>query len=130
MPIGAEATASGYEVAFKLTNTNQYSVWSTDSNGNYVSNIIGTASATDPTLESIETSFHQDLNGDGVVGISGTVIESSGSTALIQVGSNFYLTGNGSGPALKYQGAPVVAGQFPLGPNHRTDRSGGNGRRI
>ena len=65
VPIGAEETASGYEVAWKVMGTDQYSVWATDNNGNYTSNIIGTASGTSTTLESIESSFHQDLNGDG-----------------------------------------------------------------
>src|SRR5436190_572675 len=67
VPIAAEATASGYEVAWKVLGTNQYSVWTADSNGNYISNIIGTASATDRAPEAIETSFHQDLNGDGAI---------------------------------------------------------------
>ena len=34
-PIGAEQTASGYEVAWKVTGADQYSVWTTDSSGNY-----------------------------------------------------------------------------------------------
>ena len=38
-PIGAEQTASGYEVAWKIAGADQYAVWNTDSNGNYISNI-------------------------------------------------------------------------------------------
>jgi hypothetical protein len=117
-PIGAEQTATGYVVAWKNTGADQYSVWNTDSNGNYVSNIGSNAmSGTSSTLESLETSFHQDLNGDGVIGPPPqltTVIESFGSTSLVEVGYNFFLNGNssGSGPELKYGGAAVVAGQF------------------
>jgi len=90
-------------------------VWNTDSSGNFVSNTAA-MSGTSSTLESFETSFHQDLNGDGVIGVpavSGTVIEAFGSTSLVQVGTNFYLNGNssGSGPELKYGGAAFVAGQ-------------------
>ena len=66
-PIGAEQTATGYEVAWKIPGTDQYTVWTTDSNGNYLSN-IGHVSGTSAALESLETSFHQDLNGDGVIG--------------------------------------------------------------
>ena len=33
-PIGAEAIAGGYEVAWKVTGSDQYTVWNTDSNGN------------------------------------------------------------------------------------------------
>ena len=95
--------------------TNQYTVWTTDSNGNYIS-YIGRVSGTSPTLESLETSFHQDLNGDGVIGLQGlptTVIESFGSTSLVEVGNNYFLDDSGrSGPELKYGGAAVVAGQF------------------
>ena len=40
-PIGAEQTASGYEVAWKVTGADQYTVWATDSSGSYTSNIIG-----------------------------------------------------------------------------------------
>ena len=68
-PIGAEQTASGYEVAWKVTGADQYTVWNTDSSGNYVSNAIGAVSGTSAALESLETSFHQDLNGDGVIGL-------------------------------------------------------------
>ena len=63
------ADGDGYEVAWKATGADQYSVWSTDSNGNYVTNIIGIVSGTSAALESLETSFHQDLNGDGVIGV-------------------------------------------------------------
>ena len=67
-PIGAEQTASGYEVAWKVAGADQYTVWNTDSSGNYLSNPIGVVSGNSCALESLETSFHQDLNGDGVIG--------------------------------------------------------------
>ena len=113
-PIGAEQTASGYQVAWKLTGVDQYIVWDTDSSGNHTSQtafMSGTAA-----LQSFETSFHQDLNGDGAIGVpgTGTVIELAGSTSLVAVGSNFFLDSisTGSGPSLKYGGVDVVAGQF------------------
>ena len=128
-PIGAEQTASGYEVAWKLAGADQYTVWNTDSNGNYVSNSIGAVSGTSAALESLETSFHQDLNGDGVIGVPvTTVIEAFGSTSLVEVGTIIFLIlSSGAGPELKYGGAPVVAGQFGgLG----ADRRGADGKRI
>ena len=91
VPIGAEATASGYEVAWKVMGTDQYSVWATDKNGNYTSNIIGTASGTSTTLESIESSFHQDLNGDGHIGV--VLNGSSGGQTLIATGGTTTLIG-------------------------------------
>ena len=69
-PIGAEQTASGYQVAWKVSGADQYSVWTTDSNGNFISTsavLSGSSSA----LKSFETSFHQDLNGDGAIGVPG-----------------------------------------------------------
>src|SRR5437764_1530333 len=40
-PIGAEHTASGYDVAWKIPGADQYTVWTTDSNGNYNGNLTG-----------------------------------------------------------------------------------------
>jgi hypothetical protein len=68
MPIGAEQTTTGYEVAWKMPG-DQYTVWNTDSSGNYISQ-TAIVSGTSATLESLETSFHQDLNGDGVIGLA------------------------------------------------------------
>ena len=41
----------------RITGADQYAVWYTDSNGNYVSNAIGFVSGTSAALESFETSF-------------------------------------------------------------------------
>ena len=66
-PIAAEKTAAGYEIAWKGTGADRYTVWNTDNNGNYISN-IGVVSGSSMALESLESSFHQDLNGDGQIG--------------------------------------------------------------
>ena len=68
VPIGAEQTASGYEVAWKIAGADQYTVWYTDNSGNYLSSAFNSASGTSAALESFEPSFQQDLNGDGVIG--------------------------------------------------------------
>jgi hypothetical protein len=71
-PIGAEQTASGgYEIAWKDA-TGGFSIWSTDNKGNYVSTIIDHVVGTNTNLESQETFFQQDLNGDGVIGVPPT----------------------------------------------------------
>ena len=73
--------------------------------------LTGIVSGTNSTLESFETSFHQDLNGDGIIGIKGTMIELFGSTSLVAAGNNYYLGSvGGSGPELKYGGAAVTDG--------------------
>ena len=72
-PIGAEQTANGYEVAWKVTGADQYTVWATDSSGSYLSNNVAGApgvAGTSSALEMLEPSFHQDLNGDGVIGLA------------------------------------------------------------
>ncbi|MCA6120285.1 protease, partial [Bradyrhizobium sp. WSM 1738] len=115
-PIGTEQTASGYQVVLKYGTADSYIVWSVDGNGNYITN-TAPASGSSSGIVSLETSFQQDLNGDGTIGValaSGTAIESLGSTKLVQVGNNYYLasvSGN-SGPELYCYGAPVVVGQF------------------
>src|SRR5258707_3003198 len=68
-PIGAEATSGGYEVAWKIPGTDQYTVWKTDSSGNFVSNVTGVVSGTSSALKSLESIFQQDRNGDGVMAI-------------------------------------------------------------
>jgi hypothetical protein len=111
--LGAVQTSSGYDVAWKDAATNQYAVWATDSSGNFVSS-TGAIAGTSTTLETYETTFNQDLNGDGVIGIPTKVIQTDGSTSLVQVGSNYFLdpVGGSSGPELKFGGAAVVAGEF------------------
>ena len=83
-------TATGYEVAWKLAGADQYTVWNTDSNGNDTTNTIGTVSGSSTALESLETSFHQDLNGDGVIGVPTTVIEVVWIDQPVEVGNNLF----------------------------------------
>jgi hypothetical protein len=66
-PVGAEKTATGYEVAWSL-GANEYSVWSTDSNGAYTGAVTGVLSGASYALQHLEPSFGEDLNGDGTIG--------------------------------------------------------------
>ncbi len=70
-PIGVEKTSSGYEVALFNASSQLYTVWNTDSSGNVLSASIAGVSGTNTALESIETSFQQDLNGDHIIGVPG-----------------------------------------------------------
>jgi len=113
-PIGAEVTSTGYDIAWHEAGTDQYSIWSTDGSGNFISFLTGAVSGTSSTLESYETIFHQDLNGDGVIGIANTtVLQTDGSTSLVEVGNHYFMnsTSSGTGPELQYGGAPIVVGQ-------------------
>ena len=114
-PIAAEQTGAGYNVVWKNASADQYGAWSIDISGNYTANIIGTVSGSSSELKALESTFHQDLNGDGVIGVTANVtIEAFGSTTFVQAGGNYYLYANGtsSGPSLKYAGTPVSVGQY------------------
>jgi hypothetical protein len=79
-PFGAVQTASGYDVAWKNPGANQYNVWFTDSSGNFLSQ-TGVVSGTDYALESLEPTFGQDLNNDGLIGPS--TIGASGTLEVV-----------------------------------------------
>ena len=115
-PIGAEKTATGYQVAWKDASTGLYTAWNTDNNGNYVSNVSGLTgyvSGTNYALKLLETSLHQDLNGDGQIGLVTTAIETQGATDLTHAADHYFLyDSGGSGPSLKFGGADFVDGQF------------------
>jgi hypothetical protein len=109
--IGAEVTGSGFLVAWKFANTDQFKVWTVDFNGNYVSGNVA-VSGFSVAFESQETVFQQDLNGDGTIGVATTVVENVGATALTRIVDTYELRSGGSGPTLKYAGAAVTDGQF------------------
>jgi hypothetical protein len=53
-------------VAWKTTGGDQYQIWTTDSSGAYLSSpFLGSGAQ----VESYETSFNDDLNGDGTIGV-------------------------------------------------------------
>ena len=69
-PLGAEATSTGYEVAWHNGSADEYTVWQTDASGSFLSS-TASLSGSSSTFEAYETSFHQDLNGDGTIGVPG-----------------------------------------------------------
>ena len=74
VPFGAVETATGYDVAWKNTTSGLYMVWQTDSSGNFVANAVNSVSGGNLSLEALETTFNQDLNGDGTIGVVATAI--------------------------------------------------------
>src|SRR5260370_902239 len=99
-------------MAWKDASTGLYTAWNTDNNGNYLGNAIGGMSGSSAALGSLETSFQQDLNGDGVIGLPGHTIEAFGSTSLDQIGNNYFLGAGTAAPLMKYAGWAVMAGWF------------------
>ncbi len=112
-PIGAEAVAGGgYNVAWKVTGADQYTVWRADSGGNYASSLVGLVSGGSYALQLLEAQFAQDLNRDGTIGVSLTQIEAFGATSLSAGASRYFLgSGGAPGPTLKYLGMDLIAGQ-------------------
>ncbi|MGY3604052.1 MULTISPECIES: Ig-like domain-containing protein [unclassified Bradyrhizobium] len=114
IPISSvQVDGGGYDVAWK-NSSGQFTFWATDSQGNFMSYPThGVAlAANSTTVQSYETIFHQDLNGDHTIGVPGGTSPStpSGSTGVVQVGNNYFLGSNG--PELKHGGAAVTTGQF------------------
>jgi VCBS repeat-containing protein len=110
-PIGAIQTATGYDVAWQIPGTSEFTFWTVDNNGNYLSNPTGLVPGNSLAVESFETTFGQDFNGDGVIGVPASLIQTDGSTSLYKIATNYYIYVGGSGPELKY-GAPVTVGEF------------------
>src|SRR5262249_58211863 len=87
-PVGAEATAGGYMVAWYNAGANAYTFWQTDSSGVLLFNSAGPVAVGDPLVQSFESIFRQDLSGDGVIAPP-TVIEGFGATDPSQSGCNY-----------------------------------------
>lgn len=125
-PIGAEATASGYAVAWFNIEANAYAFWSADTSGELTATIPGSVAANDPKVQSFESDLHQDLNGDGIIGPA-MVIESLGTTSLIEGGNTYHLNPvkGGAGPTLQLGGSAVSVDQFagwaPIGAETTAD---------
>ena len=94
-------------------------MWLTDSNGNFMSNPVGVVSGTSTSWKSLEASFHQDLNGDGVISVTAapatTAAERHGDRVLRldqpdPGWEHVHLGIATSGPSLKQGGVACAAG--------------------
>lgn len=112
VPIGAMQTASGFDIAWKIPGTDELTFWATDVHGNYISNITGLVSGSTLAVELLETIFGQDLNGDGTIGVTASLIKTDGSTNLIQIADTYFVDVAGGGLELKFGGAGVTVGEF------------------
>ena len=95
-PVGAEQTATGYEVALSApvpgqSGQNQYVVWNTDSNGDYTSVATGILSGTSPALEAIEANFGETFPGAGPPASPGapasTTVAGTNAATTLEIGS-------------------------------------------
>ena len=75
-----------------MSGADQYTVWSTDSQGNYLANATGRGVGLGPSsCRLFESSFAQDLNGNGQIGSAPRIVEAFGATRLTEVGGSVYL---------------------------------------
>ena len=102
-PIGAEQTATGYVVAWRIAGTDFYEIWNTDSAGNFLEQRYRIRCQSGRGIRGDHSK--QDLNGDGRIGPPN--IEAFGSTRLDQFGNNYALdpVSGAPGPLLKFNGA-------------------------
>ena len=114
IPIGAVRTSTGYDVALEDAGTGEFMIWSTNVAGKYTATILSAVPAANFALELIEKTFGQDLNGDSVIGLNPTIIQTDNGTSLDQIGNNYFLyaAGTTTGPELRKGGVPVIAGQL------------------
>ncbi|MBY0317396.1 MAG: VCBS domain-containing protein, partial [Reyranella sp.] len=114
-PVGVESVATGYQVVLRHGDSDRYLVWNTDQDGSYIGNVIGPVTGTDVSLQTLETSFHQDLNRNGEIGLTITTLEAFGATSLVEIGDLFQLRNlDQGGPWLKLNAVPVADNQFGL----------------
>jgi hypothetical protein len=108
--VGAEpmGNTTSFRVAWKHVGTDEYKIWETDTNGNYVTGDVVLVGSTHAFQVKENGLSGQDINGDGVVGVKTTVIENSGSSSLA-IHADTYGVGS---ILLKYAGAPVTVGMF------------------
>jgi len=116
-PLGAVGqSGGGFLVAWKMAGQDQYVVWSTDSNGNYMSEATAVVSGEDFSLEDLEPVFGQRLNGEGTGSTvldtttgAGGVLNLTGQTqaTTINLGENTASASSGlNAPSLSFIGTP------------------------
>ncbi|MFB6448179.1 calcium-binding protein [Bradyrhizobium tunisiense] len=97
-----QVSGGGYNVAWKNSSTGKFSIWSTDSSGNFLTTLAAApeVNGTDPSLKALEATFHQDLNGDGVIGASPVVLDLDGNgvnlVSLSNSSASFDMDGQGA----------------------------------
>lgn len=78
------------QLGTKNAASNQYAVWTADSSGNFVSS-TGAIDGANATLEGYENTLHQDLNGDGTIGIVATTASASQAPLVSAVNNDTFV---------------------------------------
>jgi hypothetical protein len=117
-PVGAVQTATGYEVAWSLVGQDEYTVWNTDSGGDYTSSALGVVTGQNFNLEDLNPIFGENLNSAPSLSAilvtnassSGTVnLSSQTQNATINLGGNSASAPHGlSGASSTVNGTPYA----------------------
>ena len=77
-----QVSGGGYDVVWKNSANAHYSVWSTDSTGNFQTTLAAAPEVlgSDASLKALEPTLHQDLNGDGTIGAAPPASAGSGTS--------------------------------------------------
>jgi hypothetical protein len=119
-PVGAEKTATGYEVAWNLVGSpgnDTYTVWNTDSNGNYTSSAVGLVSGQNFSLEDLNPVWGENVS--GAPSLSEVLVTNPGAADLshqtqnttVNLGANGAFannTGGLGGSSLTFNGTPFA----------------------
>ena len=98
-----------------MIGADKYTVWNTDSSGNYLSSVFDVASGSSAALQSLETSFHQDLNGDGSIGLPPQSSDQPASEENIAIDlNNVVIVDDQSGNTAKLQGSITIIDDVPI----------------
>lgn len=101
----------GYEVMFK--SGTGYLGLEFDASGNYLSAATALLAGSSYPLEQLESTFNFDLNGDSLIGVYSSTIETSGQYSLVQVADEYEIASGGVKKAiLQVSGSPIVSDQF------------------
>ncbi|WP_282119729.1 M10 family metallopeptidase C-terminal domain-containing protein [Ruegeria atlantica] len=101
--IQAHSANGGYRVLWKSAD-GQYTDWTIDGQGNFLSN-AGVANVVD-----LETVFNADLNNDGTIGHTINTVETDGSTNLREATQGYYVIGTDT--RIKFNGQDVGPNSF------------------
>src|SRR5262249_23723134 len=124
MSVGAEAVNGAGEIVGYYVDGTSHVHGFLDNHGVITTVDVPGATATDVqgiSASGVISGYYNDSGGNqhGFVGtLPTTVIETDGSTGLVEVGNNYFLDSNstGTGPELMYGGTPWTAGGWvPIG---------------
>ncbi|MEM1049402.1 MAG: M10 family metallopeptidase C-terminal domain-containing protein [Pseudomonadota bacterium] len=105
-----QVSGGGFEVLLHNAGTGQYAVWVLDSGGHYQDSFL-----LEPTqYPAYEDVFSFDLNNDGSLGSTSTVVETNGAHDLLwKPGTGYRIKDSGGAEVgIYYNGAPLEAGAF------------------